>query len=176
VEALLDIAEGERDEAFEQVTRSKEEELRMIEEAMEHSERARLLEVENSNLRDNMRAMAQFEDDGAEGEDDVIPSEVQSWDDIAEFLPELSGPGFHLSDRALDCADGSGRYPRPDAMWRALRALTQTGSGSSWIGLGPSPKGRTPGARLSPSPADLLRSAQRVGPAQSGEAREVGVA
>lgn len=134
VEALLDIAEGERDEAFEQATRSEAEELRAIEEAMEHSERVQLLEIENKNLRDNMRAMAQFEDEGAEGEDDVIPLEVQSWENIAEFLPELSGPGFHLTDRALDCADGSGRYPHPDSMWRALRALEKVGRAFNEMG------------------------------------------
>lgn len=129
VEALLDIAEGERDNALEQAAKSKDEELRVIEDAMEHSERASLLEIENRNLRDNLRAVSQFEDAGDDGEDevDVIPSEVQSWAEVAEFLPELSGPGFHVTDRAFDCADGSGRYPRPDAMWGALVALEKVG-------------------------------------------------
>lgn len=130
VEALLDVAEGERDEAFEQATKSKEEELRAVEEAMEHSERAQTLEVENGNLRENLRAMAQFEDD-EDGEDfeegDGVPAEVGNWTEVAEWLPDLEGPGFHLTGRALDCADGTSRYPHPGAVWRALRDLEKVG-------------------------------------------------
>jgi hypothetical protein len=130
VEALLDHAEGERDEAFEQVAKSKQEELKAIEEAMEHSERTELLEIENKTLRDNLRTITQFEAGGSreeEDEDDDIPSDVKTWDEISEWLPELEGPGFHVTDRALDCADGTGKYPHPDAMWQALRALERVG-------------------------------------------------
>jgi hypothetical protein len=79
--------------------------------------------------------MARFEDDDSqEEEDDIIPSEVRSWGEIAEYLPELSGPGFHITDRALDCADGSGRYPHPNAMWRALKALEKVGRAYNEMG------------------------------------------
>lgn len=133
VEALLDHAEGERDEAFEQVSRSKEEALKAIEEAIEHSERAERLEIENKTLHNNLRTITQFEAGDSrdevedEDEDDSIPSEVQGWGEVADWLPDLEGPGFHVTDRALDCADGTGRYPHPDAMWQGLRALEKVG-------------------------------------------------
>lgn len=134
VEALLDLAEGERDEAFEQAARSKEDELKAIEEALQYGERTRLLEIENSNLHDNLRTITKFEPHDPGGEDDVIPAEVKSWEEVAEWLPELAGPGFHFTDRALDCAADTGRYPHPDAMWRALRALEKVGRAYNEMG------------------------------------------
>jgi hypothetical protein len=38
------------------------------------------------------------------------------WEGVAEHLPALDGPGFRLTELALECADGKPRYPYPDGL------------------------------------------------------------
>jgi hypothetical protein len=130
VEALLDIAENERDAALEEAKKSKQDELKAIREALDHSERVKALESENSNLRDNIETMSRFGEGREELEaddDESVPVELRSWPEIASHLPDLEGPGFHFTDRARECADGKSRYPHPDVIWSSLRALERVG-------------------------------------------------
>jgi hypothetical protein len=138
LEDLLQLAEEERDSATKRAQDAAANELRIIEESDELLTRAASLgteiaqlKAENDNLRDNIRAINEFDhgSDAAEVEErgDEVTENVTSWEEIAAQLEDLEGPGFRLTERAKECANGKSRYPRPDVMWRALRALERVG-------------------------------------------------
>jgi hypothetical protein len=129
-EHALKAAEDEREEAVSQAAAN---ESRTIEQALEVDERntelgrrVAVLEAETAALRANLKTLTQFSERSkhrTEDDDDPIPAEIETWDELAEFLPELEGPAFRLTDRAVDCTDSSRRYPRPADMWDALVRL-----------------------------------------------------
>ena len=139
LEDELAVADEERQEAARRADEIAERELRVVEEALNFEEdaqglrqRVTQLEAENRNMRENLLAVQSFEvpenasaEEGAEVP--ALPSTVSSWEDVQQLLPDLEGPGFKITDRALDCGDGKGRYPYPNQMWRALRALERVG-------------------------------------------------
>jgi hypothetical protein len=85
--------------------------------------RARLATAEQ-----NLQAVYQHTPaEDAEEEPEAPAEAVSSWPELAEELPALCGPGFHLTNRAFECATKPGRYPNPDVMWTALRDLEAIG-------------------------------------------------
>ncbi len=138
----LAAVQEERDEALKQAELAASAELKVIEESLEVDARAaslgdRLakLEAENSGLRESVKTLsvhrAAISDE--EDEDEPVPDEVTTWNELAENLAALAGPGFALTDLALGCADRP-RYPHPDRMWRALRALERVGRAYNELG------------------------------------------
>jgi len=139
LKARLALIEGERDQAEARARRSEEKELQAVEEAVEHSDRAEALDAENASLRKNIQDMDRFRslterDDDESDEGDAIPDDLESWEEIAEHLDDLEGPGFCLSAQAKECANGKGRYPRPDLMWKSLKALERAGRAYNEMG------------------------------------------
>jgi hypothetical protein len=140
----LEAAEEERDAALRQAETAATNELKAIEESLEIDARAeelgqRVAELESTNqaLQENLKAIATYREPGPEEEAEdppVLPETVETWQDLTELLLELDGPGFRLTDRALECAEGKGRYPHPDAMWRALRSLERVGRAYNELG------------------------------------------
>jgi regulator of replication initiation timing len=140
---LLRLAEEERDEAARLAEQAAANELRIIEESDELiaratslGERVAQLETENGNLRENLRAIHRYEEEEAEAGDggEPVPETVDSWEEVAAHLEDLAGPGFHLTQRAIDCADGKNRYPHPGAVWESLRALERVGRAYNELG------------------------------------------
>lgn len=136
VKALLDLAESERDEANKRAHAAVEAEVNALEEAVEYSERVEALEAENSTLRKNIQAIgiARRSDSSDGADQDSIPLELETWEEIAEHLVDLEGPGFCLTDQAKECANGKGRYPYPSIMWRSMRALEDVGRAFNELG------------------------------------------
>lgn len=130
-------SEEEVEQAASRAQEIAERELTVVEEALESENDAKKLrdqlaqlKAENRNMRENLRAVHSYEGTGEEsGEEQLpsVPATVSDWDEIARYLPDLEGPGFQITDRAIDCADGKGRYPNPDGMWMALCALERVG-------------------------------------------------
>jgi hypothetical protein len=136
VEALLNHAESERNEADKRAEKAEEAELAALKEALEHSERAERLQAENEMLNRNLQTMNRFDDlsDGGKEEGDSVPESLDSWEEIAQHLEDLEGPGFCLTTQAKGCADGKNRYPHPDAIWASLRALERVGRAYNEMG------------------------------------------
>jgi hypothetical protein len=134
VEALLGQAEAERKDAERRVGLAEKAELAAVEEAIQFSERAEKLQEENEDLRRNLQTIQRFEGlKERDKEEDPVPEEIEGWDEIAEHLPDLEGPGFCLTDLAKSCADKN-RYPHPAAMWKSLRALERVGRAFNEMG------------------------------------------
>jgi hypothetical protein len=135
VEALLDQAERERNEADQRAEKAEKEEFAALEEALEHSERVERLQTENEALHRNLLTMQRF--DGLsenKGESDSVPESLNTWEEIAQHLEDLEGPGFCLTPQAKGCADGKNRYPHPDVIWESLRALERVGRAYNEMG------------------------------------------
>lgn len=135
VESLLELSERERDEAETRAIDAGAAELSAIEEADKYHDRVTFLETENGGLRTSIEALRRYEDLG-EGDDgnETVPDSIESWEELAENLGDLEGPGFFLTDRARACATGKNRYPDPGAMWDGLRALERTGRAFNEMG------------------------------------------
>jgi hypothetical protein len=129
VEALLDLAEKERENAEQGTRQAQDQESDAISESIGYLERVEELELENRNLTENLKAISTFRpaDDETSDDGDVLPESVQSWEEFKTSLAELEGPGFCVTEVAHSCADGKGRYPHPDVMWKALRGLEEVG-------------------------------------------------
>lgn len=136
MEALLDLAESERDEANGRAKDLGEGEAKAVEEAVAYSERVDTLQAELGDVRRALRAINEYKAEGDSGpvDEDPIPESVDSWGQIAEHVPDLEGPGFVLTEQALSCAAGKSRYPRPADMWRSLRALEVIGRAYNEMG------------------------------------------
>jgi hypothetical protein len=132
-------AEAERDAARSQAEAAMQNEMEVIDEAItiegrsaELVERVAKLESENAALHQSVKTIATYRAETEAHEDeasgaDPLPQQVSCWDEVAEHMPALAGPGFALSTQAEECAEGEGRYPHPASMWRALRALERVG-------------------------------------------------
>lgn len=136
----LAVVEEERDGAMKQAEEAAAAELKVIEESLEVDaraatlgERVAKLEAENAGLRRSVKTLSIHKADiGDEAEAaDVVPEELSTWEEVAEHLPSLAGPGFALTDEALGCMP---RYPHPHKMWRALRALERVGRDYNELG------------------------------------------
>jgi hypothetical protein len=142
LEQSLREAEGERDIAQAQAAELEENEEKVIGESLEivardDDQRRQIatLEAENQTLKANIDALSRFEKETPLPTDEnFAPVQVTCWDDVSEHLPGLVGPGFEVTDRALDCADGRARYPHPDSMWDALSRLERVGRAYNALG------------------------------------------
>lgn len=125
-----DEAITERDEAFALAEGYEQDLLAATSREQEYIAQAETLRLEALTHKENFEAVVRYtndEDSGGSGDDSGVPEHVETWPELAEHLPSLDGPGFRLTDRALDCADGTGRYPYPERMWQALRSLDRVG-------------------------------------------------
>jgi len=136
VEALLNHAESERKEAEERAGTAEKSNLEALEEAIQFSERANLMQEENEVLRRNLQTIQRFDElEEREGaEEDPVPEELETWDEIATHLDDLEGPGFCLTDQAKGCAGAKNRYPHPGAIWKSLRSLERVGRAFNEMG------------------------------------------
>jgi hypothetical protein len=136
LKAQLALIDGERKEAEKRARESEEKELRAVEEAVEHSDRVEALDAENTDLRKNIRDMSRYALLGQDEDDeaDAVPEDLETWEEVAKHLGDLEGPGFCLSTEARECANGKGRYPRPDLMWKSLMALERAGRAFNEMG------------------------------------------
>lgn len=134
--AQLALIDGERKEAEGRARVSEEKELQAVEEAVEHSDRAEALDAENASLRKNISDIGRFDALSQEDQDqgDSLPDELESWQEVEEHLDDLEGPGFCLTAQARGCANGKGRYPRPDLLWKHLKALERAGRAFNEMG------------------------------------------
>lgn len=133
----LEATEKERDAAVTRAEEAAAAELKVVEESLgiearaaELAERVAQADAENSALRQSVKTLSIYRDDSSgEGEDDGedVPDQVSSWEEVAEHLPEIVGPGFAITHQAEECAEGKGRYPHATAMWEALRSLERIG-------------------------------------------------
>lgn len=140
--SMLDSLARERDESLRQVQEAsaREEELlgeyyKLDEEARQLRQRLALLEAENENLYENNRALSEALRSNRSPDETAtaVPEDLDSWDAIRDHLPTLVGPGFVLTDHALECTSRP-RYPHPSKMWRALRALERVGQRYNELG------------------------------------------
>lgn len=137
IKGQFTATEEERDTALAQAEEAAANELKVIEESLGIKDQAAVqgkhvaqLEAENDALRKSFKTIATHQAEAAlETGDtiDTVPNKVASWGEVAEWLPALEGPGFSLTDQALESADGKGRYPHPSAIWKALRGLERVG-------------------------------------------------
>lgn len=136
VEALLDHAESERKEAEERAGTAEKSNLEALEEAIQFSERAKLLQEENEVLRRNLLTIQRFDEleEGEGTEEDPVPEELETWEEIATHLEDLEGPGFCLTDQAKGCPNAKNRYPHPGAIWKSLRSLERVGRAFNEMG------------------------------------------
>jgi len=142
LEQSLRAVEGERDTAQAQAAELEEKEDKVIIESLEivardedQRRRIAMLEAENQTMKANIDALSRFEKETPLlADEDFEPVHVTCWEDVSEHLPDLVGPGFEITDRALDCADGRGRYPHPDSMWDALSRLERVGRAYNALG------------------------------------------
>lgn len=133
--ARLDQSEKEHKDAEERAAAAAQAEAEILEEAIEHSDRADRLETEAAGLRQAMKTMNAYKPPIDDEADAVpIPDDLDDWSQIVEHLDELEGPGFVLTELARSCADGKSRYPRPNAIWEGLRALEKVGRAYNEMG------------------------------------------
>jgi hypothetical protein len=133
-EGRLALVEQERDDATAAATKAEERELASLDEAIEYSERLTKAEAENSDLHRNIKVLSQYRDGGDEDEGEALPSSISTWQEVAEHMEDLEGPGFRFTKQAHGCADDKNRYPSPQAMWKSLRALEQVGRAYNEMG------------------------------------------